>query len=111
MIGASTPTILERSSGEAARKRIGALVVGGDFQGLGIVRSLGRRGVPVCVIDDELSIYRYSRYTTRSIAVRSLRHEEEIIDIIRTGQSLDMVGLSTRRGMKQSPRWLSTEKN
>ena len=31
----------------------GALVVGGDYQGLGIIRSLGRRGIPTCVIDDE----------------------------------------------------------
>jgi hypothetical protein len=28
-------------------KPIGAVVVGGDFQGLGIVRSLGRHGVPI----------------------------------------------------------------
>ena len=30
----------------------GAVVIGGDFNGLGIVRSLGRQGIPVCVIDD-----------------------------------------------------------
>ena len=32
---------------------VGAVVVGGDYQGLGIVRSLGRRGIPVCIVDDE----------------------------------------------------------
>ena len=37
-------------------QQIGAVVVGGCYQGLGIVRSLGRRGVPVCIIDDELSL-------------------------------------------------------
>jgi heterodisulfide reductase subunit A-like polyferredoxin len=37
---------------------VGALVIGGDYQGLGIVRSLGRQGIPVCVVDDELSISR-----------------------------------------------------
>lgn len=47
-------------------RHIGALVVGGDFQGLGIVRSLGRQGVPVCVIDDEASIARFSRYATHN---------------------------------------------
>ena len=40
----------------------GAIVIGGDYQGLGIARSLGRRGIPVCVIDDETSIARASRY-------------------------------------------------
>ena len=34
----------------------GAVVIGGDYQGLGIVRSLGRRGVDVLVVDDERSI-------------------------------------------------------
>src|SRR5437899_2435293 len=48
--------------------RIGAVVVGGDFQGLGIARNLGRRGVPICIIDDELSISRFSRYTTHAVA-------------------------------------------
>jgi glycerol-3-phosphate dehydrogenase len=31
----------------------GAVVIGGDYQGLGIVRSLGRRGIPICILDDE----------------------------------------------------------
>ena len=35
---------------------VGAIVVGGDYQGLGIVRSLGSRGIPICVVDDEHSI-------------------------------------------------------
>ena len=42
---------------------VGAVVIGGDYQGLGIVRSLGRRGVPVCVVDDEHSISRFSKYS------------------------------------------------
>ena len=52
---------------------VGAVVIGGDYQGLGIVRSLGRQGVPVCVVDDELSIARYSRYTTQFVKVSGLR--------------------------------------
>ncbi len=34
----------------------GAVVLGGDYQGLGIVRSLSALGAPVCVVDDERSI-------------------------------------------------------
>jgi D-aspartate ligase len=48
----------------------GAVVIGGDYQGLGIVRSLGRVGIPVCVIDDEHSISRFSRYATHGVRVR-----------------------------------------
>jgi len=63
-------------------KSTGALVVGGDYQGLGIVRSLGRHGVPVCVIDDERSIARFSRYATYSVATGSLREEQQAIDTV-----------------------------
>lgn len=58
----------------------GAVVIGGDYQGLGILRSLGRRGVPVCVVDDEHSISRYSKYCTHFIRVPSLRDEGVIVD-------------------------------
>lgn len=57
----------------------GAVVIGGDYQGLGIVRSLGRRGVPICVIDDERSIARYSRYTQFAMRVPDLRNETATI--------------------------------
>ena len=43
----------------------GAVVVGGDYQGLGIARSLGRAGIPVVVLDDEVSVSRVSRYVSR----------------------------------------------
>jgi D-aspartate ligase len=47
----------------------GAIVLGGNFVGLGIVRSLGRRGIPVWVIDADRSksIAQFSRYTRRFI--------------------------------------------
>ena len=60
----------------------GAIVIGGDYQGLGIVRSLGRRGIPVCVIDDEKSIARFSRYTTHSLLVPSLRKEGQTVEAL-----------------------------
>lgn len=61
---------------------IGAVVVGGDYQGLGIVRSLGRHGIPVCVIDDERSIARHSRYTTHALTVKSLGDERAVVDTL-----------------------------
>jgi D-aspartate ligase len=63
-------------------ERIGAVVVGGDYQGLGIVRSLGRRGIPVSVIDDERSIARYSRYTRDATRVPDLRDEQRTVDAL-----------------------------
>ena len=63
--------------------RVGAVVLGGDYQGLGIVRSLGRLGVPVCVLDDEYSIARHSRYTTFTVRVRDLRQPAATIAALR----------------------------
>ncbi len=61
-------------------KQTGALVVGGEHPGLGIVRSLGRRGIPVYVLDDIHSICSYSKYATRIIRVKDLRDERRTID-------------------------------
>jgi D-aspartate ligase len=64
------------------RHDVGAVVLGGDYQGLEIVRSLGRRGIPACVVDDEWSIARFSRYTKRSIRVRSLGDGERTVSTL-----------------------------
>jgi len=58
------------------------VIVGGDFHGLGIVRSLGRQGVPICIIDDEYSIGRFSRYTSMVIKAPSLRSERQTVDFL-----------------------------
>jgi D-aspartate ligase len=63
-------------------KRIGGLVLGGDSQGLGIARSLGAHGVPVCVIDDEPSIARASRYVQHAVRVPDLRSEQGLLDAL-----------------------------
>lgn len=57
----------------------GAVVIGGDYQGLGIVRSLGRRGIDVVVIDDECSVSRASRYVSGFYRVRDLRDEAQTV--------------------------------
>ena len=58
---------------------VGGLVVGGDYQGLGIARSLGRQGVPVCILDDEFSIARSSRFVQRHVRVEDLRGARQTI--------------------------------
>ena len=47
----------------------GAVVLGGNFVGLGVARSLGAWGIPVWVVDSDRSrsIAQYSRYTKRFI--------------------------------------------
>jgi len=58
----------------------GALVVGGEHPGLGIARSLGRRGIPVYVVDDLYSIAKFSRYTNRVVRVPDLRDEHRTVE-------------------------------
>ena len=60
-------------------KKPGAVIIGGDYQGLGIARSLGQRGIPVCVLDDEISISRASRYVKFSLRVSELRTEQSLL--------------------------------
>ena len=68
-------------------------MVGGDYQGLGIVRSLGRQGIPVCIVDDELSISRYSRYSTKFVKVADLRDERTSVDtLLKIGRQLGLDG-------------------
>ena len=80
--------------------RPGAIVIGGDYQGLGIVRSLGRRGVDVVVIDDERSISCRSRYARRAFRFRDLRDDATalrvLLDIAHSGEFDGWVVYPTR---------------
>ncbi|HEV2395493.1 MAG TPA: hypothetical protein VGS27_00945 [Candidatus Sulfotelmatobacter sp.] len=72
---------------------VGAVVVGGEHPGLGIARSLGRRGIPVCVIDDQYSISQFSKYVSRVIRVKDLRDENQTVEsVLEIGRQLDLKG-------------------
>src|SRR5262249_18769871 len=74
-------------------RKIGAVVIGGDHPGLAIARSLGRRGFPVVVIDDQYSVSSFSRYVTRVVHVPDLKHEQASVDsILSVGHRLDLKG-------------------
>jgi D-aspartate ligase len=85
--------VLETTGVGAASGTVGAVVIGGDYQGLGIVRSLGQRGVPLCVVDDEHSISRFSRYCSRSIKLPNLREPLPTIEnLLRIGREFGLQG-------------------
>lgn len=62
--------------------KIGALVVGGDHPGLAIARSLGRRGIPVYIVDDQYCISSFSRYSTKVVRVESILDERKTVDAV-----------------------------
>ena len=65
-----------------AATKVGALVIGGEHPGLGVARSLGRRGIPVYVVDDQLAVSSVSRYVSRFVRVKDLRGERQTIDAL-----------------------------
>lgn len=69
----------------------GAFVVGGDHPGLGVARSLGRKGIRVCIIDDARCVASYSKYVERVVRVKDLRDERKTVDsVLEAGQRLGL---------------------
>jgi D-aspartate ligase len=73
--------------------QVGAIVIGGEHPGLGIARSLGRRGIPVCVIDDQHSVSQFSKYVNRVVRVKDLRDEHRTVEsVMEIGQRYGLKG-------------------
>jgi D-aspartate ligase len=70
---------------------VGALVVGGDHPGLGIARSLGRRGIPVYIVEDQLCISSFSRYAKKVVRVESILDERKTVNaVLEVGQRYNL---------------------
>jgi predicted ATP-grasp superfamily ATP-dependent carboligase len=63
-------------------KTAGAVITGGDFMALGVIRSLGRKGIRVHVLDHELSIGRFSRYCRSYTVAPTPRQEKEYLSFL-----------------------------
>lgn len=62
--------------------KVGAVVVGGDHPGLGVARSLGRRGIPVFIVDDQYCVSAFSRYVTKVIRVANILDERKTVEVL-----------------------------
>jgi len=60
----------------------GALVIGSEYRGLGVVRSLGRRGIPVWVLADGHRVATASRYAKRVLRWPSSGTESEQLEFL-----------------------------
>ena len=70
---------------------VGAVVVGGDHPGLAVVRSLGRRGIPVVVVEDQRCISSWSRYAARVVHVDDILDERRTVDaVMEVGSRLNL---------------------
>ena len=71
----------------------GAIILGGDFQGLGIIRCLAEHNIPVFLVDYELSISKFSRYVHRKTADSKLLNENYFTDyLIRLAKTYNLEG-------------------
>ncbi len=62
----------------------GAVIVGGDFQGLGVLRSLAGKGIPTVLLDHDLCIGRFSRHCRRFFRCPKPRDESLFLDFMMT---------------------------
>jgi D-aspartate ligase len=57
-------------------EKLGAIVIGGHFQGLGLLRSLGRKNIPVYLLDQGQCIGRFSKYVTKFSKCPDVKKDE-----------------------------------
>ena len=71
----------------------GAVILGGDFQGLGIIRCLQEHNISVFVVDYELAIAKYSRYVKRYVYDNRLLDENFFTPfLIKLAKEYDLKG-------------------
>jgi predicted ATP-grasp superfamily ATP-dependent carboligase len=60
----------------ALEGQTGVIVIGGHFQGLGLLRSLGRQNIPVYLLDKEQCIGRFSKYVKKFLKCPDVSKDE-----------------------------------
>jgi D-aspartate ligase len=80
----------------------GALVIGGDYKSLGIVRSLGRHGIPVWVLTDEHVLAGWSRYCGRAIPWTEAPEAEQVARLLGLAQESALDGWTLFPGGEES---------
>jgi predicted ATP-grasp superfamily ATP-dependent carboligase len=70
----------------------GALVLGGDYRALGIVRSLGRRGIEVWVLHGDDRIACTSRYARKRIRRASGSEAQQVGQLLRLAENAELDG-------------------
>ncbi len=77
---------------DANNKPYGALVIATSYTALGIIRSLGRKKIPVWVIGDRFSINGVSRYVQRVFAMQGNSNEEQSYFLITLAKQYGLQG-------------------
>lgn len=62
--------------------RTGAVVITNGYTGLGIARSLGRRGIPVWILGNRFSVAGVSRYSRRTLPLKGKDEAQQVAFLI-----------------------------
>ncbi len=76
------------------KKNVSAIVIGGHFQGLGVIRALAHEGVKVILIEYEPCLARYSKYVDRFFRCPSITEEKKFLKFL--------LDLASKNGIKGS---------
>lgn len=60
----------------------GAVITGGDFQGLGVLRTLARKDIPIILLDSDHCISKYSRFNKKFIRSPHPAEPEPYLDFL-----------------------------
>ena len=77
---------------DRTRAATGALVIGGDYKALGVVRSLGRHGVPVWVLTDDHLLAGWSRYCRRRVAWPAAPEADQVARLLQLAHQHGLEG-------------------
>ena len=64
------------------REKIVAVIIGGNFQGLGVLTSLARQDVPIYLLDAEMCIGKFSRYVGRFSKCPDVKQEALFLEFL-----------------------------
>ena len=61
---------------------VGAVIIGGHFQGLGLLRSLGEKSVPIYLLDTIQCIGRFSKYVKKFYKCPQVKEESRFLEFL-----------------------------
>ncbi|MBN1551060.1 hypothetical protein JW979_06310, partial [bacterium] len=61
---------------------IGAIILGGHFHSLGVIRCLAKKGISIVLMDYETNISRFSRYVRRYYKCPEYHREKKMLDFM-----------------------------
>jgi len=90
-MGLGCVAVGEKATMRDMRPIPGVLVLGSDFKALGVIRSLGRHGIPAIVVDSQPRSAWFSRYVKQRLSWRGSLEDPTLADyLLQIGRDLHL---------------------